>query len=94
MGIGVHVFPDDVILRADEDTGRPVEPVGLSVLTTRNWHVSGYPSARWTDERTLDKQVRSSIRWLAPFPHDVVQTQVQLVEGQVLECISPASKIA
>ena len=34
---------------------------------------------------TLDEQICSSIRWLTPFPDDVVQTQIQLVKCQVLE---------
>ena len=44
-------------------------------------------------ERTLDEEIGSPIRWFTPFPDYVIQTQIQLVESQILMISSTRSML-
>lgn len=82
MSVRVHVLPDDMVFAADEHARGAVETVRLGVLATGHCSCQHLAKRSWTwrPRLALDQQVCSSVCGLAPFPHDVVQTQIQLVE--------------
>jgi hypothetical protein len=68
----IHVSIYDMILTAYEDTGRTVESVRRSELTTGN----------------LNQKVGPRVRRLAPFAYDMIQTEIKLVIRQHLDSLS------
>jgi hypothetical protein len=59
----VHVSVDDVIFATDQDTGGTIESFRRRQLPTRY----------------LNKEIGPWIRWLAPFSHNMIEAQVELV---------------
>ena len=59
----VHMAVDDMVFAAYKHTGRTVKPLRCCKLATRYLH----------------KEIGSRIGRFTPFPHDVIQTKVELV---------------
>jgi hypothetical protein len=64
----VHWAIDDMVLAADKNTAGAIERVGICGLTTRN----------------LDEQVGAGVGRLGVFSHDVVQAEIEFIEGEHL----------
>jgi len=89
LGIGIRCASASIcfqIMWSSQQTKTPEGPSNRSDWAfcppgTVNQHLLT-PGPR--QERTLNKQVCSPIRRFTPFPDYVIQTQIQLIESQVL----------